>query len=228
MSTSITDYRDAVDHLPGGTTLVAQDVSWEDYERLLEELADRPGIRVTYDQGRLEIMSPRPEHEEYKRFIERIIDALADYLDLNVEPRGSATWRKQREAMGTEPDTCYYIANADRIIGKRDIDLTVDPPPDMVLDIDATHESLSKFPIYSTLRVPEIWRYDVRHKQVHIYELRGNKYAEITVSHSFPILTPKALADFIEQSKTKGQKAAMAAFRTWLKKRLPIQGRTRN
>ena len=181
MSTSITDYRDAVDHLPGGTTLVAQDVSWEDYERLLEELADRPGIRVTYDQGRLEIMSPRPEHEEYKRFIERIIDALADYLDLNVEPRGSATWRKQREAMGTEPDTCYYIANADRIIGKRDIDLSIDPPPDMLVEIDATNESLSKFGIYSTLGVPEIWRYDVRHNQVHMYELRGNKYAEIPV-----------------------------------------------
>ena len=219
MSTSITDYRQAIDHLPEGTTLVVHDVSWEDYERLLEELADRPAVRVTYDQGRLEIMSPRPEHEKYKCFIERIIIALADHLDLNVEPVGSATWRKKQEAKGAEADTSYYIANADRIIGKRDIDLSIDPPPDMVVEIDATNESLSKFGIYSTLRVPEIWRYDVRHNQVHMYELRGNKYAEIPVSRCFPILTPKALADFVEQSKTKGQKAAMAAFRTWLEKR---------
>jgi len=219
MSTSITDYREAIDHLPEGTTLVVHDVSWEDYERLLEELADRPAVRVTYDQGRLEIMSPRPEHEKYKRFIEKIIDALADDLDLNVEPVGSATWRKKQDAKGAEADTCYYVKNADRIIGKRDIDLNVDPPPDMVVEIDATSESLSKFGIYSTLRVPEIWRYDVRHNQIHMYELRGNKYLEISVSRSFPILTPRALADFIEQSKTKGQKAAMSAFRTWLKKR---------
>jgi len=164
-------------------------------------------------------MSPRPEQEKYKRFIEKIIDALADDLDLNVEPVGSATWRKKQDAKGAEADTCYYVKNADRIIGKRDIDLNVDPPPDMVVEIDATSESLSKFGIYSTLRVPEIWRYDVRHNQIHMYELRGNKYLEISVSRSFPILTPKALADFIEQSKTKGQKAAMSAFRTWLKKR---------
>ena len=211
-----------MDHLPEGTTLLARDVSWEDYEQLLEELSDRPAVRVTYDQGRLEIMSPRPEHEKYKRFIEKIIDALADDLDLNVEPLGSATWRKKQDAKGAEADTCYYVANADRIIGKRDIDLSVDPPPDMVVEIDVTNESLSKFPIYSALRVPEIWRYDVRHNQIHMYELRGNKYAEVPASRSFPLLTAKALADFIEQSKTKGQKAAMAAFRLWLKKRKQI------
>ena len=130
MSTTIADYREALDHLPPGATLIVQDVSWEDYERFLEELADRPAVRVTYDQGRLEIMSPRPEHEKYKRLVEKIIDALAEYLDLNVEPFGSATWKKKRDLRGTEPDTCYYIANSDRIIGKRDIDLNIDPPPD--------------------------------------------------------------------------------------------------
>jgi len=219
MSTSITDYREAVDHLPEGTTLVAQDVSWDDYERILEELADRPAVRVTYDQGRLEIMSPPPEREKYKRLIEKIIDALADDLDLNVEALGSATWRKKEDAKGAEADTCYYIANANRIIGKREIDLSVDPPPDLVVEIDATNESLSKFPIYSTLRFREIWRYDVRHNKVQMYELRGNKYTEISASRSFPALTPKTLTDILEPSKTKGQKAAMAAFRTWLKKR---------
>jgi Uma2 family endonuclease len=221
MSTSISDYRQAIDYLPPGATLVLRDVSWEDHERLLEELADRPAVRVTYDQGTMEIMSPRPEQEEYKCFIDRIVVALGDYLDLNVEPRGSATWKKKRDAKGTEPDTCYYVANSDRIIGKRDIDLNVDPPPDVAVEIDATSESLSKLPIYSTLRVPEIWRYDVRHNQVQMYELRGNKYVEIQASRSFPILTDKVLADFIGHSKTKGQKAAMAAFRAWLKKRVP-------
>ena len=133
--------------------LVLQGVSWGDYEQLLDDLMARPGVRVTYDQGKLEIMSPLPEHEEYKEFMARMVYALCEELDLNVEPRGSFTLKKQQDMKGAEPDTCFYVANADRIIGKRKIDLTLDPPPDIVVEIDTTNESLSKFPIYSTFMV---------------------------------------------------------------------------
>ena len=114
MSNPTSEYLDAIEHLPDGATLVLREFSWEDYERLLKNLGDRPGIRVSYDEGRLEIMSPLPEHEEYKRLIERIVDGLGDHLDVNVEPRGSATWKRKRDQKGTEPDTCYYVANAER------------------------------------------------------------------------------------------------------------------
>lgn len=218
MGTRITDYREAVDHLLGGAVLVIQDVSWDDYEELLEQLADRPGVRVTYDDGRMEIMSPLPEHEKCKRFIERVIDTLSDELDLNVEALGSATWKKKRNRKGAEADTCYYIANVAQIIGKRRIDLNVDPPPDLAVEIDATNESSSKFSIYSEFGIPEIWRYDVKRSRVQMYELRERQYVEIRASRAFPVLTAHTLADFVDQSKAKGQKAAMAAFRRWLKK----------
>ena len=217
MSARISEYKEAVDHLPEGGTLVFRNVSWDDYEQLLNELADRPGVRITYDGGKLEIMSPLPEHEKYKRFIERVIDTLSDELDINVEPVGSATW-KRKPQKGAEADTCYYVANADRIIGKRDIDLKIDPPPDLVVEVDSTNESLRKFSIYSVLRVPEIWRYDVKHGRFHMYELQGTAYVEIPSSRSFPILTGETIAAFIDQTKTQGQKAALAAFRQWLKK----------
>lgn len=217
MSTRSANYKDAVDHLPEGATLVVQDVSWEDYEQLLDDLGDRPGVRVLFDQGRLEIMSPLPEHEEYKDFIARMVYALSDKLDINLEPRGSATWKRKRDMKGAEPDTCFYVANADRIIGKRKIDLTVDPPPDIVVEIDTTNESSSKFPIYSTFGVPEIWRYVARDNRVEMYQLREGAYVEISSSRSFPILTNVALADFIEQSKTQGQTAALAAFHAWIR-----------
>jgi Uma2 family endonuclease len=218
MNATIADFSAAVDHLPEGATLLVRDVLWEDYEALLEAIAERPGIRVTYDRGKLEIMSPLPDHEECKRFIERMVDALGDHLDLNLEPRGSATWKRERDARGTEPDTCYYVANAERIIGKRKIDLSIDPPPDIAVEIDATNESLAKLPIYATLRVPEIWRYEVRNNRFHMYELHGQDYVEMSSSRSFPVMTASAFAEFIEHSKTRGQKAAMAAFRDWLKK----------
>src|SRR5262249_35740778 len=115
-------------------------------------------------------------------------------------------------------DTCYYVANADRIIGKRNIDITKDPPPDLLVEVDSTNESIEKFGIYSDFRIPEIWRYDVRHNRFHFYELKGRKYMETHRSRAFPPLTPEVLLEFIDLSKTQGQKKALAAFREWLKK----------
>ena len=116
---------------------------------------------------------------------------------------------------GAEPDCCYYVANADRVIGKRKFDLEIDPPPDIVVEIDTTNESLNKFPIYAALFVPEIWRYDS--KKVQFYELAGKKYREVSETRSFPGLTPAMLATALEQSKTDGQTAALREFRKMLK-----------
>src|SRR5258708_24574019 len=92
-------------------------------------------------------MSPVPEHEKCKEFIARVVDALCDEFDLNFEAFGSTTWKRKQDARGTEADTSFYIANAKQIIGKSKIDLNVDPPPDLVIEVDTTNESLSKFSI---------------------------------------------------------------------------------
>ena len=205
------DYLDAIEHLPDGATLVVQQFGWDDYERLLEDLCNRPHLRVTYDGGRLEIMSPLPEHEEYASFIDALVRAVSEELHLTLETRGRATWKRRRLARGVEPDACYYAASAERIIGKRTIDLESDPPPDIVVEIDITNESLSKFPIYAALSVPEIWRYDGRVMQ--FYALTHDAYRVISDSQFFPGLIPAMLADALEQSKTAGQTAALAAFR---------------
>jgi len=205
------EYLDAIAHLPDGATLVFHQCSWEDYEQLFEDLSDRPHLRVSYDQGRLEIMSPLQEHEEYARFIDALVRAFSEYLKLKLQAYGGATWKRQRLARGAEPDCCFYVANADRVIGKRRFDLETDPPPDIVVGIDITNESISKFPIYAALGVPEIWRYTGR--KLHFYVLDDDAYREITESPSFPGLDPNLLVDALEQSKTDGQTAALHAFR---------------
>ena len=63
--------------------LVLEDASWNLYETLLKEIGDRP-IRMTYDDGRLEIMSPLPEHEDPKKFIGRMIEMLTLELDMPI------------------------------------------------------------------------------------------------------------------------------------------------
>ena len=178
---------------------------------MLKDLSDRPGLRVSYDRGKLEIMTPLPEHEEYARFIDLLVYVMAEELDLKLQSYGSATWKRRRLARGVEPDACYYVATADGVIGKREIDLESDPPPDIVVEIDVTNESLSKFSIYAALAVPEIWWYDGT--RVQFYERAGDRYGEISESRFLAGLTPAILAGALEHNKTQGQTAALRTFR---------------
>ena len=211
MSTRAGDYRNAVEHLPEGATLVIRDATWEDYERVLEDLSDRPRLRVTYDHGTLEIMTPLAEHEKAGRFIDDLVRAWGDARGITVEKLGSTTWKRRRLARGTEPDACYYVASAARVIGKTNIDLESDPPPDVVVEIDITNESLSKFSLYAAFGVPEIWRYDG--KTAHFYELVGDTYRAQVESRFLSGLTPGILIEALQESKTAGQTAALNAFR---------------
>jgi len=213
MSTEILDYMNAIAHLPAGATLRLPSVTWEEYETLLADLTNWPAMRVSYDDGKMEIMSPSHEHEEYKEFIYSLARIISEESGITLETRGSATYRQKRLRKGAEPDTSFYVQNAAHIIGKRTIDLETDPPPDVVVEIDTTNESLSKFSIYAVFGVAEIWRYDG--ERAYLYQLTGQAYVEANASLAFPSLTARALADFIAQSKTQGQTAALVAFRHW-------------
>lgn len=215
MSIPTAPYAEAVEHLPEGATLVIPRSTWEEYLQVLEFTAAWPGVRVTYDRGRLEIMSPSPEHEEYKELVLQLARVVADERGVLLETRGATTWKRRAKDQGTEPDTCFYVANAHRIIGKRRLDLDIDPPPDVVVEIDVTNESLSKFPIYAALGVPEIWRYDGA--AVQFFGLADGRYQERRVSGSFEGLTPEAITEVLEACKSVGQTAALAAFRRRLR-----------
>ena len=215
MSTSTQEYMEAVEHLPRGATLILQKVSWDDYQALTDDLmiAGRH-VRVSYDHGRVEIMSPLNEHEGYGRFIDDLVRVYAEHLNVKLEKLGQTTWRRRILQQGLEPDCCYYVTNAGRIIGIKRIDLDVDPPPDIAVEIDITNDSLSKFHIYAALKVPEIWRYDGENFQ--FYQRAGASYRKTAESSVLPGLKPQMLASALEQSKTEGQTAALAAFRKTL------------
>lgn len=215
MATLAAAYRDAIERLPEGATLIVHHVGWDEYEHLLENLAERPDLRLSYDRGRLEAMTPLPEHEAYARFIDDLVRVVADERGLLLEKRGSATWKRRSLARGVEADACYYVAGAHRIIGKRTLDLDVDPPPDLVVEIDITNESLSKRPTYAALGVREIWQYDG--EQASFHELVDGEYRAIADSLSFPGLTPVMLADALAHSTRDGQTTALGAFRQRLR-----------
>jgi Uma2 family endonuclease len=179
--------------------VVLWNVSWETYERLLADLADSSAPRLTYDRGVLEIMSPTPEHERLNRTIHLIVEIVAAELNMRVQLLGSTTFKREDRDRGFEPDSCFYVANAERIRGKKRIDLSMDPPPDLVIEIDVTSSSVPKLPIFADFGVLEVWRYDG--KSLRILNLREGGYVASETSLAFPILTARALEDFLVKSQ---------------------------
>ena len=135
--------------------VILSNISWQTFEQLLKELGDNRTSRLAYDEGVLEIMTPLGRHENNNRFIESMIGAIADELNLNLKRFGSLTLKRSKKLKGAEPDSCYYLQNEPLVRSKQEIDLDKDPPPDLVLEIDITSGSLNKQPIYAAIGVPE-------------------------------------------------------------------------
>jgi Uma2 family endonuclease len=144
-------------------------ISWQTYETLLKELSDRR-LRLTYNRGTLEIMAPSPEHEFGKKVIGRFVETLAEETDLQIYPLGSTTFSRP-ELSGAEPDECFYIDQIGAVQGKKRLDLTEDPAPDLVIEIDVTSSSANRLQVYADLGVAEVWIYNG---------------AALTVKHAMP------------------------------------------
>lgn len=221
MATQTTDYLEAIAHLPEGGTLIFEDVSWEEYERLLDDLGESRRVRVSYDRGRLEIVTISWPHEMYKDLLQDIARAYADETNSVMESYGSATMKVVEFQQGAEPDTCFYVKSASQIIGKGLIELGVDPPPDVIVEVDISHGSKRKFSFYGNLGVPEIWTY--QRGQLRICHWTKQGYLEATGSQSFPLLTSEIITQFLEQGKSAGQSAALREFRQWLRTTLQLE-----
>jgi Uma2 family endonuclease len=215
MSVATTDYLAAIAHLPAGAVLRIDDVSWGDYENLLADLGESYSVRIFYDQGRMEIMAPASTHEKPESVIHTLISALRDELDIDVESLGSTTLKKEMRSAGAEPDDCFYIQNAALVIGKEDLNLMHDPPPDLVVEIDWTSSSLDRFAIYAALGVPEIWR--LARRQLRIHLLASDRYEESPISRAFPFLTAQVLSEFVARGLKEGERKVASAFREWVR-----------
>ncbi|MEA5583436.1 Uma2 family endonuclease [Nodularia harveyana UHCC-0300] len=195
--------------------VVLYNISWKQFENLLQDLGESRAARIAYDNGNLEIMTPLPEHEYYKKSFSIAIEDIALELDLKYESYGSTTWKQQSRMAGLEPDDCFYFQNEAAIRGKLDLDLNQDPPPDLALEIDVTSKSLNRFPIYARLGVPEIWCYDSG--ELKIYLLQNGEYIESETSLVFPSLPIRELPRLIEENRTEGRRAMRKAVREWVK-----------
>ena len=215
MSAATNEYLAAIEQMDAGAVLRVDDVPWEEYEQLLADMGDGYAVRVFYDRGRMEIMAPSSDHERPKNVVHTLIGALRDELDIDIESLGSTTLKVEMKAKGAEPDDCFYIQNAALVIGRIDLDLKHDPPPDLVIEIDHTSSSLDKFSIYAGLAVPEIWR--VAKGKVRIFLLNGETYEERPASGAFSFLPAHTISEFLARGLAEGQRKVAIAFRAWVR-----------
>ena len=219
MSTQILSQAEAmvemIDRMPADSVVIQHGVSWNDYEGLLRAIGEAPGPHISFDEGTLQITSPSSKHEYLSKLIERLVDRISIRQRIKVLFYGSATLKKQSEQKGAEPDACFYVQTADAVGKKDQIDFNTDPPPDVVLEIDIHHESISKFPIYAAFGISELWRYDG--ESLIIYHLRNGQYELADTSLALPILTSAVLTEFLARGPKEDQYDIVLAFEEWLK-----------
>jgi Uma2 family endonuclease len=198
--------------VPPGQRIVLTDVNWLTFETILQELGEKRISKIAYAHHQLEIRMPLPEHEFDKEIIGDMVKILLEELEIDRECYGSTTFKREDMAAGIEPDNCFYIQNYQAMIGKRRLDLTVDPPPDLAIEVDVT--SKTQLSAYAILGVPELWQFSQGRLRINV--LQEGSYVEVNSSPIFPTFPIiEGVSRFIEMSLAQGSSTALRAFRKW-------------
>jgi Uma2 family endonuclease len=200
--------------IPPGQRILLHDTTWLEFEAILDELGEHRSARVAYEDGNLEIMTPLPEHEDDKEITSDLVKALLEELGTEFRCLGSTTFKNEKMSQGIEPDQCFYIQHERIIRGKKKLDLAIDPPPDLAIEIDLT--SRTHLDIYQRLQVPEVWRFDRGVLEINI--LQDDRYTIANESRIFPGLNLlAAIPTYLDRSKIEGRNSTMKAFRQWVR-----------
>jgi Uma2 family endonuclease len=196
--------------------LVLHFIDWPSYELLLTAI-EHHHLRTAYDRGSLELMTLSPEHERYRAILSLFVQVLAEEFRVRQIPLGMTTCRREDLERGLEADDCFYIKNWEKVRGKKRLDLTVDPPPDLAIEVDITRSSLKRMEIYAKLQVVEVWRFDGKTLRAHVLDAKG-KYKVSPTSPTFSTVPLETLAQFLKEGMEEDQSTVGRKFRAWVRK----------
>ncbi|WP_013321093.1 Uma2 family endonuclease [Gloeothece verrucosa] len=197
-------------NLPPGGEVVLRHQTWDDYEQLLNSRQDRviPKIYFNAKTEEIFLMSPLPGHGNRIDTLRDLIKILLRYQGKDWHSFDPITLKRFKQA-GVEPDTCFYINNRQAILGKEKIDLTVEPPPDLAIEVDLT--SRTQAADYLPIAIPELWIY--RRGELLIYILEGEQYINSNQSQIFKNIDVKnLLPKYVELAWTNGSSVALRQF----------------
>ena len=197
-----------------GQRVTLDNISWQEFEEILEDLGEHRHSHIAYYRGVLEFRMPSLGQERAKVLIGDLLKIILDELGLEWESLGSTTFKSQVMQAGIEPDDCFYIQNYQAMIGKQRLDLTVDPVPDLAIEVDFT--SVTQVSAYEALGIPEIWCY--KKGKLEISVLENGQYIKALTSKVFPDLPViEGISLFLEKSEELPMSALRREFRQWLK-----------
>lgn len=199
---------------PHEQRFLMRNVDWQSYRAFADALGESH-VRLTYDRGNLEFMTPSHGHERWKSLLGRFVGVLTEELNVPMQSGGSTTFNRADLARGLEPDECYYLENEPLVRDKDEIDLDVDPPPDLAVEIDISRSSLNRMAIYAALRVSEIWRFDGQ--QLRVYHLVDGSYVEADHSRHFPFLPLAEMQVFLLRRNNMDETSLIRSFRQWVR-----------
>jgi Uma2 family endonuclease len=199
---------------PTDQRLLLSDVEWSTYERLLHELEGRH-LRFNFDRGQLEIMTVSAEHERIKKLLSRLFEVLTEVLNIPILSLGNTTFRREESARGLEPDECWYIGHEAQMRDRDAIDLSFDPPPDLVIEVEISRSVLDRLEIYAALGVPEVWRCDGRRLTVEVLS-EGGEYVECDRSPSFPQVPLAGITEHLSRRGQVDETSIIRSFRAWV------------
>ncbi|MBA3413688.1 MAG: Uma2 family endonuclease [Chloroflexia bacterium] len=197
-------------------------VSWETYTQLVDGDEERRVPRLTYDRGVLELVSPSPSHEEDAHTLTLLVEFVAAVLGIPLKRLGSTTFRRVDLERGFEPDGSFYIQQEAQMRGRRDLDLGNDPPPDLVIEVEASRSAIDKLALFASMGIPEVWRMDGESVAIHV--LAGDRSANAEASLAVPVLTTEVLTRLLGQSRTLPSPEWFRAVTEWaVAQRLPTE-----
>lgn len=195
--------------------IVFHGASWDLYEAILRVYDEDP-TRINYEEGTLEIMTLSFEHELFKRAIVKMVDAVIEEFDVPAVPGGSTTLKLEAQLRGLEADECYWVRNATGLNDTLAVDLSIHPPPDLVVEVDITHAVVDRESIYAKLGVAEMWHYD-RKTLVTGWKLDSGHWTRIDRSIALPMVRPQDLNPFVEGLTPSKINERIKSFRAWLR-----------
>lgn len=193
------------------TRIVLENVSWEIFVALADE---RRGSvpRLSYNEGVLEMISPKRKHENISCLLGRMIEAYSEIRGIEILSVASVTVKRSDLKKAYEADESYYVTNIDKVLAKEELDFEVDPPPDLVIEVELTSSAIDKLELFAAMQVREVWRHDGT--SVQIYRLSNGRYDCIAESTELPRLSSDLINGYLDQRLQAGETTWIRAFRS--------------
>lgn len=202
---------------PGEQRFLIRDIDWATYRKIADALVDRH-YHMSFDGEDLELMTISDDHSQYSGILGDFVVVLTEETNQPRRTSGDMTLKREDLERAIEADQSFYIDNEARVRHKK-IDLAVDPPPDLGIEVDLTTDSRRRFGIYAKIGVPEIWRYDGEEVTI-LQRQPDGQYAVVAQSRYFSFLSAADLTRFLQQREQLDECALLIAFRQWVREQV--------